>query len=218
MLADRFTLININPGVSKATLHSQTVNAQKNLNATSNRIQEEHSQKDIYNLLMNLTWISPKTEKRGSPIEGRGLFAKENMAKDEIVAVKGGYIFDRKTLETLQALGPAEVQIAEDLFIGPVTESEREGAMMHLNHSCNPNIGVRGEIVFVAMRDIAAGEELTFDYAMTDNDDYEMKCNCGTKDCRKVVKGKDWQKKDLQEKYGIYFSTYLQEKITDENS
>lgn len=39
-----------------------------------------------------------------------------------------------------------------------------------LNHLCNPNVGVRGEITFVAMRDIKAGEELTTDYAMIDDD------------------------------------------------
>ena len=93
-------------------------------------------------------------------------------------------MFDRKTLKDLGELGSAEVQIADDLFIGPVAEAEREGAMMHLNHSCNPNVGVRGEITFIAMRDIEAGEELTFDYAMTDNEDYEMHCNCGTQNCR----------------------------------
>ena len=41
---------------------------------------------------MNLTYFSPKTEKRGSNIEGRGLFAKEMISKGEIVVVKGGYI------------------------------------------------------------------------------------------------------------------------------
>ena len=42
---------------------------------------------------------------------------------------------------------------------------------MHLNHSCEPNLGLQGQIAFVAMRDIAADEELTFDYAMTDDED-----------------------------------------------
>ena len=51
--------------------------------------------------------------------------------------------------------------------------------MMHLNHSCAPNVGLEGQIAFVAMRDVAAGEELTFDYAMTDDEEsLEMVCNC----------------------------------------
>ena len=51
--------------------------------------------------------------------------------------------------------------------------------MLFTNHSCAPNIGVQGQIVFVALRDIAAGEELTHDWATTDDDTYEMRCRCG---------------------------------------
>ena len=167
---------------------------------------------------MNLTWLSPKTEKRDSAIEGRGLFAKADIAKDEIVAVKGGHVFDSKTLKDLETLGPAEVQIDDELHIGPISEAEREGSMMHLNHSCDPNVGVRGEISFVAMRNIEAGEELTFDYAMTDNSNYEMECNCGAQSCRRLITGRDWQRRDLQERYGNYFSIYLLRKFMDTNS
>ena len=72
-----------------------------------------------------------------------------------------------------------EIQIGDDLFIAPVTEEEREGSMLYTNHCCDPNLGMRGEITFVAMRDIRAEEELTHDWAMTDDDDYSVECNCG---------------------------------------
>jgi hypothetical protein len=107
----------------------------------------------------------------------------------------------------------AEIQISEDLFIGPISEEEREGSMIFSNHSCDPNIGLKGQVVFVAMRDIKAGEELTHDWATTDDDDYQMECKCGAPNCRKIVTGKDWQRKDLQEKYAGYMSWYLEEKI-----
>ena len=74
-------------------------------------------------------------------------------------------------------------------------------------------MGVRGEITFVAMRDIDAGEELTHDWAMTDDDDYSVECKCGATTCRKILTGKDWQRPELQEKYAGYFSAYLTEKI-----
>ncbi|HSP06400.1 MAG TPA: SET domain-containing protein-lysine N-methyltransferase, partial [Acidobacteriota bacterium] len=111
------------------------------------------------------------------------------------------------------ALGPAEIQIGDDLFIGPITEEEREDSMVFSNHSCDPNIGVLGQIVFVAMRDIAAGEELTHDWAMTDDDDSSMQCRCGAASCRGIVTGKDWKRTDLQQKYAGYISAYLQQKI-----
>ena len=162
-----------------------------------------------------LSYRSPKTEVRESKIHGRGLFATADIARDEIVAVKGGHIVDRKTLgeKIAPVLGPVEIQIDDDLFIAPGTEEERELSMLYSNHSCDPNLGVRGEITLGAMRDIRVGEELTHDWAMTDDDDYSLKCNCGVPDCRKILTGKDWQRSDLQRRYAGYFSVYLARKI-----
>jgi hypothetical protein len=162
-----------------------------------------------------LSHRSPKTVVRESAIHGRGLFAAELIMRGEIVAIKGGYIIDRATLQQLDPqFAGAEIQIADELFICPVTLHEREGSMLFTNHSCEPNIGLRGEITFVAMRDIAAGEELTHDWAMTDNDDSSTVCRCGSPSCRGRITGRDWQRPDLQQRYAGYFSAYLQEKIS----
>ena len=165
--------------------------------------------------MLPLSYRSAKTEVHESQIHGRGLFAMADIAEDEIVAVKGGHIIDGKTLrkEITPRLAPVEIQIDTDLFIAPVTEQEREASMLCSNHSCNPNLGIRGEITFVAMRDIRAGEELTHDWAMTDDDDYSIECKCGTSNCRKILTGKDWQRPDLQKRYAGYFSAYLARKI-----
>ena len=162
----------------------------------------------------NLSYISPKAAIKNSPIHGKGLFASESIAKGEIVCVKGGYIFDRQRLRSMpEWYQAAEIAIAEDLFIGPLNEDEREGSMVFSNHSCEPNIGMQGQIVFVAMRHIEAGEELTHDWAMTDDDDDEMACKCGAASYRKRITGQDWRREDLQEKYRGYLSWYLVEKI-----
>ena len=65
----------------------------------------------------------------------------------------------------------------------------------------------------MALRRIAAGEELTHDWATTDDDDYTMECRCRAKSCRGIVTGKDWQRAELQEKYRGKFAWYLQRKI-----
>jgi len=162
----------------------------------------------------SLSYLSPKAAVRESPIHGRGLFATGAFRPGEIVCVKGGHIFTRATLERVApVLGPAEIQIAEDLFIGPLSSDEREGCMIFTNHSCQPNIGVQGQIVFVALREIAAGEELTHDWATTDDDDYALECRCGAPACRGTVTGQDWKREDLQRKYRGHFSWYLQRKI-----
>jgi hypothetical protein len=162
-----------------------------------------------------LSYRSPKTEVRESPIHGRGLFAVANIDKGEIVVVKGGRIVDRETLrrEIMPRLGPVEIQIGDNLFIAPVTAEERELSMLYSNHSCDANLGLRGEITFVAMRVIRAGEELTHDWATTDDDHYSVECKCGASNCRKILTGKDWQRPELQEKYAGYFSAYLEQKI-----
>ena len=163
----------------------------------------------------NLTYFSNKTEKRASSIQGRGLFSTDTIKKGEIVVVKGGYVLTKNRRDEIgKELGPSEIQITENLFIGPTTEDEREGGMMHLNHSCEPNLGLQGQIVYVALRDIAVDEELTFDYAMTDDDPSEiMKCQCGAESCRRVITGVDWKKPEIQRKYDGYFSWFIQRRI-----
>ena len=160
------------------------------------------------------SWLSPKTLVANSALQGRGLFAAEAIPAGEVVAVKGGAIFGRQELLRLTpVLGAAEIQIGEDLFIGPVRVEDRESSMIFSNHSCDPNVGIRGQIVFVTLRDVAAGEELTHDWAMTDDDQDRMECRCGSARCRRIVTGQDWRRPDLQEKYGRFMSAYLREKI-----
>jgi hypothetical protein len=161
------------------------------------------------------SWFSPNTEKRASGIQGRGLFARAAIAAGEVVAVKGGAVMDRATFARIAAdVSPAEIQIEDDLFIAPMTAADVETNMLRLNHSCAPNVGVRGQITFVAMRDIAAGEELTTDYAMIDGDAAErMPCACGAAACRGTITGDDWRRPELQRRYRGYFSRYLEARI-----
>jgi len=170
--------------------------------------------------MIPLSYRSPKTEVRDSPIHGRGLFATADIAKDEIVLVKGGHIVTGKVLrETITPmLGPVEIQIDDDLYIAPATADEREASMLYSNHSCDANLGIRGEITFIAIRDIKAGEELTHDWCTTDDDTYNVKCSCGAPNCRGTLTGKDWQKPELQKKYAGYFSSYLEKKIRNSKS
>ncbi len=171
-------------------------------------------------IVIRLSYLSPKTEVRESKIHGRGLFATADIAKDEIVAVKGGHIVDREMLreKITPRLGPVEIQIDDDLFIAPVTDEERELSMLYSNHSCDANLGIRGEITFAAIRDIRAGEELTHDWCTTDNDDYSIECKCGAPNCRKILTGKDWRRPELQERYAGFFSTYLAKKIEEKRN
>jgi uncharacterized protein len=166
----------------------------------------------------SLSWRSPKTEVKSSPIHGLGLFARESIGAGEVVAVKGGYIYDAEQWHNAdESLESSEIQIGESLFIAPAEVSEREGAMLYTNHSCDPNIAIDGQIVFVAMRDIAAGEELTHDWATTDDLDFELKCRCASPRCRGVISGRDWQRPELQARYKGWFCWHLQRRIDAES-
>ncbi|HTW99771.1 MAG TPA: SET domain-containing protein-lysine N-methyltransferase [Acidimicrobiales bacterium] len=162
------------------------------------------------------SYISPKAAKgRPSRIAGRGLFAVEPIARDEVVAVKGGRIVTGAELALLPAeLRESDVQISDDLHLAATTPEEYEAVMLFLNHSCEPNVGIDGNVVFVAMRDVVPGEELTTDYAFFDDSDAVMACCCGAQRCRGEVTGRDWRRPEVRVRYEVrHFSSYLQRRI-----
>jgi SET domain-containing protein len=149
-----------------------------------------------------------------SPIDTLGLFAADSISEGEIVVIRTGNIIDEKELIAHKdIIGNADLQIADNFYLAPLTKEEFINVMTYVNHSCEPNLGIMGNCIFVTMRDIEAGEELCLDYAMFDNNNDRFACNCKTPSCRKIITGRDWQKKDLQEKYGNYFSSFLLKKI-----
>jgi SET domain-containing protein len=157
------------------------------------------------------SWISPKARK-GAPssIAGRGLFAVEPIVAGEVVAVKGGHIVDTRTMQALpEKLQNSEIQIAEGLHLVALTDEEYEPVMLFINHSCEPNVGFAGNTVLVAMGDVAAGGELTTDYALFDSVDTAMECACGSATCRGVITGDDWRNPVLRARYAGWFSRYL---------
>jgi uncharacterized protein len=131
--------------------------------------------------------------------------------------VKGGHLLTRAEFASFKRVAnEAELQIADDLFLSPLTQAEFEGLMMFLNHSCEPNVGIQGQIVFVARRAIAAGEELTLDYATIERPAEPMACRCGAECCRGIITGQDWRKPELRRKYGRFFAWYLLERMRAE--
>jgi uncharacterized protein len=166
-----------------------------------------------------LAYIAPQATVRDSPIHGSGLVAVEPMAMGDIVAIQGGYSDDCARRDTLHpSLGPTARPIAAGFFSGPMTEEERAGGMLFSNHSCDPHIGVQGELMFVAMRPIQPGEEVTHDWATTDDEAYAIPCHCGAANCRGTITGQDWRRRDVQEKDQDDMSWSLQHKITPESA
>jgi uncharacterized protein len=68
------------------------------------------------------------------------------------------------------------------------------GTAMFINHSCNPNCesdNIGGRVFIVAIRDIAAGEELTYEYNLHDSDEEEADCYCRAPKCRGTMFSED---------------------------
>lgn len=143
---------------------------------------------------------------------GYAVFATEPIAKGELLVTWSGTLVDGAKLETLpEAFRRHSLQVEDDLFLVSLTDSEPAD---YVNHSCNPNAGLSGQISLVAMRDIGPGEEITYDYAMSDGSDYdEFPCSCGAPQCRGHVGGKDWRDEALWVRYAGFFSPYLAARI-----
>ena len=154
-----------------------------------------------------------------SALHGRGTFGTRHLDKGTLLMVIGGHLLTCEEEAALpQSMQDAGVQIASDLVLSPRT-SELAGGINYVNHSCDPNAGFHGQIFLVAMRDIAQGEEITFDYAMCLGDGphaaapYRLECQCGSAQCRGWITDRDWAIPALQARYRGFFQPYLQARI-----
>ena len=79
------------------------------------------------------------------------------------------------------------VQVGPKSYMGP-----SGGQDDLVNHSCEPTAGLRftnNEIMLIAIVDIKPGDEITWDYSTTmDEDDWEMDCECGSSRCRRRIR------------------------------
>jgi uncharacterized protein len=151
-------------------------------------------------------WLHPDVEVRRSTIEGRGLFARVLIPAGTMVSRLGGRLVSDAELRRLIA-DPA----------GPYVDTIVAGPDLHLvlpprrangygNHSCDPNLWWTGAYELSTRRPVPPGEELTNDYATsTAAPGFTMPCRCGTAQCRNTITGTDWQRPDLQSRYGPHW-------------
>jgi len=169
-----------------------------------------------FSLVMILqNFLTPLAESFGTPPHGFGSRANSIISAGTSVATFGGTALSRNDFARHDAERRSRsLQVDTNLiFLGPPSREPGDS----INHSCEPNCGMRNATTIVAMRDIAAGEELTFDYAMSDASDYdEFECNCGMSLCRGKVRADDWQLETLRHRYKGFFSPYIQRKIEAE--
>lgn len=133
-------------------------------------------------------WVSDVVAVRPSAIAGDGLFAVEDLPMGTLVLRLGGRVVTTAELERLLAVpdGPYvdTITVGDDAHL--VLPS---GSPAHYgNHSCDPNLALSGRLEIVTRRPVAAGEELTIDYAtLSGAPGFSMPCTCGSACCRGVI-------------------------------
>lgn len=124
---------------------------------------------------------------RSASTGGLGVFTRDPIRASSVILEYGGAPVRGDELPSPYPTDSDRyLQIGPDLYLGP-----SGGLDDYVNHSCDPNSWLRiadGRVVQIALRDIAAGEELTFDYSTTmSGDDWTMACACGSPSCRGTV-------------------------------
>jgi uncharacterized protein len=121
---------------------------------------------------------------RSSAIHAAGCYTTTAIRKGEHVAEYTGHLisknkadktYDESPITYLFGLGDGEMVI------------DGHSMAMFINHSCDPNCETEeeeGRVWIKAIRNIAAAEEITYDYCLYDGGDDEAVCNCGTGKCR----------------------------------
>jgi len=162
--------------------------------------------------------------------KGKGLFAIAKIKQGEVIWKHQpdpygritGRIYSKEEIEELWKddldwFWHWAYRCGEDKFLGPVTKDcPTHEATYFQNHSCDPSTWWIDEVTLTAKRDIEAGEEITFDYATSESNEDELglvQCLCESGLCRGELRGDDYLRPELIERYGDHFQPYLRERI-----
>ncbi|HEX3147456.1 MAG TPA: SET domain-containing protein-lysine N-methyltransferase [Gemmataceae bacterium] len=121
-------------------------------------------------------------EIRAAGTKGKGVYAKSPIrAGERVIAMTGRLLTNAELTDDLLAM-----QVGPDLWLC----SDGSSIDDMLNHSCAPNTGfLEGDTVLYALRDIAMGEEVTWDYSTSIAEEgWRLDCQCGAANCRGLIR------------------------------
>jgi SET domain-containing protein len=137
--------------------------------------------------------LAPGLSVRPSPIAGKGCFATRFFPRGRKIAEYTGELIARR-----EVARRARTRRHRNLRICALDaywslDGARGGNGTHyVNHSCQPNAymrNTRGHILFIALRDIHPGEEITVDYETTLHPNTK-RCRCRAPNCRGTINKK----------------------------
>src|SRR4029079_7856861 len=135
---------------------------------------------------MTLT-LAPGLILKRAHIHGKGCFATQNFRRRRKIAEYAGEKITNA--EARRRAHRKTLRICEVHNRCSLDGSRGGNGTHYINHSCNPNAFMQilyDHILFIALRDIEAGEEITIDYESTLHSD-DKRCICGAKTCRGTI-------------------------------
>jgi uncharacterized protein len=124
---------------------------------------------------------------RSSAIHAAGCYTTTPIRKGSRVAEYTGHLLTKKAADKRYEHSP--VTYLFGLGDGSMVIDGHSMAMF-INHSCDSNCQteeIKDHVYIVAIRDIKAGEEITYDYCLYDGGEDEANCNCGSVLCRRTM-------------------------------
>ena len=140
----------------------------------------------------------PGVELRETISKGTGVFATRDIQPGEMIAE---FVGETYTAALESQLPP--IMVDRCIQTGPTTYVFAENRLAEkINHSCQPNCGVREKTKIVAIQPIMEGEEICWDYRMSENSDWVLEaCSCGAERCAGRVEGYDSLPEDTKLEY-----------------
>ncbi len=114
---------------------------------------------------------------------GRGVFATRNIKIGEKIFTMDGNRISKENLHLISKSGRSSLvdplQVSENKFINMIEP------YVLVNHSCNPNAGIKNGNLLVAIKNIKKNEEILYDYSSVWFEGFI--CKCGQPNCRKYI-------------------------------
>jgi hypothetical protein len=168
-------------------------------------------------------WLSAAVQQIERPrTQGHSLVAAVSIPANTMIAIKQGRVLsETEVKDIMEVIDGSHQQIGPDRFLAGVTVEEVRKNRIGFNHSCVPNAYIKlvealPVALLVSRKPIAAGREITADYAASGDSitHFIADCKCGVVGCRQVIDPtRDWQSRDFQARYAGEFPAFMQEKI-----
>lgn len=158
------------------------------------------------------SYLHPSATAGVRPDGQRGVFARQPIPAGTLVTLWEGSLVH---IDAFDGVAPSRrpyfIHVEREWLLGPASGPIHDSEFF--NHCCDPTCGMAGQIGLVTRRDVAVGEELTFDYAMAELEAQLWSCACGTRACRGQVGTADILRGDLAERYAGFLSPWIQREV-----